>query len=92
MFMNSFIHKIFSEFLQPFRYVGMTRVAPFLIVVFVFLGVLAFWLAWSTGRPALSVQHVNLTQMLDRNLSHTCMSAFAPFSLSLDTVIVGGGR
>ena len=31
------LHKIFSEFLQPFRYVGMTRVSPFLIVVFVFV-------------------------------------------------------
>ena len=33
--------------------------------------VLDFWLAWSTGLPVLSVQHVNLTQMLDRNLSHS---------------------
>ena len=33
--------------------------------------VLDFWLAWSTGRSVLSVQHVILTQMLDGNLSHS---------------------
>ena len=33
--------------------------------------VLDFWLAWSTGLPVLFVQHVNLTQALDGNLSHT---------------------
>ena len=35
--------------------------------------VLDFLLAWSTGLPVLSFQHVHLTQMLDRNLSHTCL-------------------
>ena len=40
-----------------------------------------FGLAWSTGRTVLSVQHVNLTQMLDGNLSHSGL-----VSLSLDTV------
>ena len=34
-FRNSVIHEIFSEFLQPFRYIGTQRVAPFLFVVFV---------------------------------------------------------
>ena len=42
---NFIIHEILSEFLQPFRYAGMTRVSPFLIVVFVFHLVLDFWLA-----------------------------------------------
>ena len=38
MFRNSDTDKIFSELLQPFRYVGMTQVSPFLIMVFVFFG------------------------------------------------------
>ena len=33
--------------------------------------VLEFWLAWSTGLTVLSFQYVYLTQILDRNLSHT---------------------
>ena len=34
--------------------------------------VLNFWLAWATtGNGVLFVQHVNLTQVLDGNLSHT---------------------
>ena len=32
--------------------------------------VLDFWLPWSTGLTVLSVRHVHLTQILDRNLSH----------------------
>ena len=36
--------------------------------IYLFLG---FCLAWSTGRPVLFVQHVNLTQVLDGNLSHS---------------------
>ena len=38
-----------------------------------FYMVLDFWLAWSTtGRPVLSsLQHVNLTQVLDGNLFHS---------------------
>ena len=52
---------LFSEFLQPFRYIGVQRVAPFYIVVFVFL----------VFHPVLFVQHVNLTHLLDGNLSHT---------------------
>ena len=30
-----------------------------------------FWLGWSTGRSVLFVQHVNLTQALDGNQSHS---------------------
>ena len=36
-----------------------------------FLLVLDFWLAWSTSLPVLAFQHVYLTQLRDRNLSHT---------------------
>ena len=36
-FRNSVIHEIFSEFLQPFGYVGMTRVSPLYLVVLVFI-------------------------------------------------------
>ena len=36
---------------------------------------LDFWLAWAkTGLPVLFVQHVNLTQVLDGNLSHSDLS------------------
>ena len=48
MFSKSFIHKVLSEFLQPFRYVGMTRVSLYLLVVLIFYLVLDFWLAQST--------------------------------------------
>ena len=43
-FRNSVINKIFSEFLQPFRYVGIIRVFPYLFVIFIFIW---FWFfAW----------------------------------------------
>ena len=37
---NSFFHKILSEFLQPFRYVGIIRVSPYLFVILIFIW---FW-------------------------------------------------
>ena len=55
---------------------------------FRFYLVLDFWLAWSTGRPVLFVQHVHLTQVLDGNLI-PLRSSRARVSLSLDTVVVG---
>ena len=75
MFRNSVVHKIFSELLQPFRYVGMARVSPYLLVVLMFI-FLDFWLAWSTSLPDLSFQHVYLTQKLDKNQSHTGLPVF----------------
>ena len=58
-------------------------------MVFVFYLVLDFWLAWSTtGHPVLFVQHVNVTQVLDGNLSHSDLSLFR-VSLSRNTVVVG---
>ena len=53
-------------------------------VVFVFYLVLDFWLARSTGRSVLFVQHVHLPQILDGDLS--LRSSRAQVSLSLDTV------
>ena len=59
-FSNSVIHKIFSELLQPFRYVGMAQVSPFLIVVFVFIWFGIFgWLSlqllfWCSRRTQVS--------------------------------------
>ena len=38
VFRNSVIHKILSEFLQPFWYVGMTQVSPFLLVILFLFG------------------------------------------------------
>ena len=51
---------------------------------FSFLFGFGFWLAWSTGRTVLSVQRVNLTQMLDGNLSHSGLPV-----LYCLTVVVG---
>ena len=50
-----------------------------------------FWLAWSTGLPFLSFQHVCLTQMLDRNPSHTGLPhALVPLLLdTIEDVMVG---
>ena len=36
MFRNSFIHKILSEFLQPFWFVGI-RVSPYLFVILILI-------------------------------------------------------
>ena len=79
LFRNSVIHKILSKFLQPFRYVGMARISPFLIVVFILICFGVFgWLSRqaallrfqkSTGLSVLATQHVYLTQVLDGNLS-----------------------
>ena len=81
VFRNSVIHKIFSELLQPFWYVGMARVSPFLIGVFVFIWFWVFGCAQSTAGllifqkstdlSFLAFQHVYLTQLRDRDLSHT---------------------
>ena len=49
-FRNSVIHQNFTEFLQPFQYVGTQRAAPFPLG-FLFMG-FGFLLAWSIpGRP-----------------------------------------
>ena len=49
MFRNSFIHKIFSEFLQPLRDVQNTTGFPVLDRGFRFyIRFWMFWLAWST--------------------------------------------
>ena len=84
VFRNSVIHRIFSEFLQQFRYVGMIQVSPFLIAVFVFIWFGIFCLALSTapplgfqkktGLPVLAFQHVYL-------ITRSCLA-----TLSLDTV------
>ena len=42
VFRNSVIHKILSELLQPFRYVGIIRVSPFSIVILIVIWVLDF--------------------------------------------------
>ena len=84
-FMNSIIHKIFFEFLQPFRYIGIQRVALFCTVVFGFI-----WLAWSTGRPVLSsLQHVNLTQMHWMGIYPTQVFPCSWSHCHFDTVVVG---
>ena len=67
------IHEIFSEFLQPFQYVGMQQVSPFWIVVVVCIW---FWIfGWFGQRVShvLSFQHVYLTQKLEKNLLHTTL-------------------
>ena len=86
VFRNFIIHEIFSEFVQPFPYVGIIRVSPYLLVGFVFSWVLDFWLAQSTGLSVLAFQPVYLTQLRDRNLSHTGLPRACLVTLSLDTV------
>ena len=74
MFKNSVIHKILSEFLQPFRYVGIIRVSPYLFVILIFIWVLGFWLVYSTtlltfqkntGLRVLVYPHFHFTRLLD---------------------------
>ena len=45
-------------------------------------------MAWSTGLPDLTFQHVYLTQILDWSLSRTSLFRVL-VSLSLETVMVG---
>ena len=76
MFSNSVIHKILSEFLQPFRYVGMTRVAPYLLVIIIFYLVLGFWLVYSATLSDVSEEYGSLrtclsTRLWDGDPSHT---------------------
>ena len=87
MFRNSVIHEILSDFLQPFRYVGTRRVFPYLLVILVLFG---FGVLIGLGNNASprSLQHVNLTQALVGNLSHSDFS-LSRVSLSLNTVVVG---
>ena len=81
-------HEIFSEFLQPFRYAGTQRVAPFCLVVFVFYLVLDFLIGLVNGSPRSFRSTCELdTDAGSESVPH--MFAFAPLSLSLDTVIVG---
>ena len=87
MFRNSVIHKIFSEFLQPFRYFRIQRVAPFCIVVFVFFG-FGFLVGLVNGSP----RSVRSTCELDTGTgweSILLRSSRALVSLSVDTVVVG---
>ena len=79
-FRNSVIHKILSEFLQPFRYVGIIRVSPYLLVILIFIwfwdfGCFSqqlFWcFRWIWGLTALAYPHVHLTRSRDGGPSHT---------------------
>ena len=73
VFKISFIHKIISEFLEPFRYVGIIRVSKYLFVTVIFW-VLGFWLVYSTtllmfqentGLSVLVYPHYRLTRLLE---------------------------
>ena len=76
MFRNSFIHKVLSEFLQPFWYAGI-RASPNLFVILIFSLVLGFRLIYVTtllmfqkcaGFPVLVYPHFHLTRLLDGDL------------------------
>ena len=58
---------IFSELLQPFRYVGMTRVSPFLIVIDIFI---SFWVSGWLSQ-----------QLLFRDFRRARVSPFLPFNM-----------
>ena len=70
VFRNSVIHKIFSEFLQPFRYVGIIRVSPFSIVILIVIWVLDF--GWFIQQLFWYFRRIRV--------SRTCL-----YTLSLDT-------
>ena len=77
VFWNSVTHEIFSEFLQPFRYVRTQRVSPFYIVVFVFFGFgILGWLGQQRVAPFYH-QHVNLTQSLERDVIFNSILSFS---------------
>ena len=86
-FKNSVIHEIFSEFLQPFREIGIQRVTPFHIMVFCFCLVWNFFVGLGNGGSPRSVRS---TCELDRY----CMESIPPRSLlkshcRFDTIVVG---
>ena len=69
MLRDCFIHKILSEFLQPFRYFGKWQVAPYLLVIHIFILVLGFWLGWTKGCSVLARLHCHMQLMLELVLS-----------------------
>ena len=78
VFRNSVIHKILSEFLQPFRYVGNLTGLPVLARDPHFYLVLGFRLVHSatllmfqknTGLTVLVFPHFHLTRLLDGDLN-----------------------
>ena len=80
VFRNSVIHKILSEFLQPFRYV--IRVSPNLLVILIFIWFWEFWFVYSTtllmfqkntGLPVLAFPHFHLTRLRDGDPSLSCL-------------------
>ena len=71
VFRNSIIHKIFLRILAAIPVCRNLTSLPALNRDLRFHWVLDFWLAWSTGLPVLAFQQVYLTQLRDRNLSHT---------------------
>ena len=80
MFRNSVIHKIFSEFLQPFQVCRNARASQYV------RDPLSSKQRFS---PLVSFpQHLHLTQALDGNRSHSDLP-FLESTLSLDTVVVG---
>ena len=69
---DSFIRKMFFEFLQPFGQFGKIRGSPFLVVVLFFFKkkkVLGFWLGWKMGLALLSSLHSHIQLMLEQGLS-----------------------
>ena len=89
-FKNSVIHK--TEFLQPFGYVGMTRISPYLLVILIFIWFFGFWLAWSTTLLKFQKSTV-LTLPVHTFTWHNCGCPRSCLStLSLDTVedVMGG--
>ena len=66
---DSFIHKMFFKFLQPFGQFGNIRVSMFLVVVLNFDLVLGFWLGWKMGLTVLSRLQSHIQLMLEQVLS-----------------------
>ena len=70
VFWDTFIHKILSGFLQPFRYVGMTQVSPYLFVIFIFICFLVLVGLFNNSSGVSEVKaHFHLTRLLAGDLN-----------------------
>ena len=69
VFRNSVIHKILSEFLQPFRYIGIIRVFPYLLVILILF---FFWILVGLVNNSSEISE-------DRSFRRVRVSPFLPF-------------
>ena len=86
VFKNSFIHKILSEFLQPFRYVGMTRVSPHLFVIIIFFG-FGILVGLFNNSSNASEEYGSLRTCLSTLSLDTIVGRWSEWSISFEGVV-----